>query len=433
MVIMHQTSPSSRASLAAPPMIAWIIYVLAALFYVYDYFIQVSPSVMANQLMSAFNIDATGLAILGSCFYYAYVGMQIPAGMLLDRLGARAVLTVSVFISAIGVLLFAATDYFVIAGIARLLIGLGAAFSFVSALCLVARWFPHRYFAVLSGGIQFGACIGSILGLAPLAAVINAYGYRTTLWVIGCFTLLLVIVYGTVIRNGRSDVTPPTADHQLMSQWQKLKMLLGHRQIGWIALVGCFCWVSVATFGALWGVPYLMKVFSLSNVQAGWLCSLFWLGVGVGSPLVGGLSDYLRSRKIPCYGCFGLGLLGSLLLVCAPYLPLIMTMIGIVLLGSSASIQSLTFGMIKDVVAADRFATAAGIVNMAAIIGGAVAQLVFGMILSRVAPMDLHSAKILSSYDTTTYQMAMLLLPLAMLLGLWITRYGIQETRCVQR
>jgi MFS family permease len=277
--------------------------------------------------------------------------------------------------------------------------------------------------------VQFGACLGSVLGLGPLAAAVNAYGYQSSLLAIGFFTLLLAVVYWVVIRNGNSQLLFGFPENH-ESQWKKLGIVLRESQVWWVAIAGFCCWVPAATFGALWGVPYLMKAYDLSNVQAGWLCSLFWIGVGVGSPFVGWLSDAIQLRKMPFYLCFGLGLIGGLMIVYAPYLSIAWVTLGILLIGFSASIQSLTFGVIKDFLPADRFATASGFVNMAAIIGGAGAQLLFGILLTFHAQTPAEGA--LPVYDMINYQVAMSLLPLVMVVGLAVTKLAIKETHCRQ-
>lgn len=252
----------------------YVICGFAALFYVYDYFIQVSPAVMTNQLMAAFHIGAAGLGILGSIFFYAYAGMQIPAGMLLDRFKTRYLLTMAVLISGLGVLLLGLTHSFAVAGFSRLLVGLGSAFSFVSAIYLVSQWFSHKYFAFIAG------CLGSIFGEVPLANAVNHFGWRHTLIVIAAVTFMLSILFWLIIRdNTKGEVTK--LKEKSFSAWLIFKV----PSIWWIAIVGFLCWVPVASFGALWGVPYLMKVFHWSNTMAAAYCSIFWLSLGVASPV----------------------------------------------------------------------------------------------------------------------------------------------------
>lgn len=408
----------------------YLVCTLAALFYVYDYFIQVSPAVITNQLMAEFKVGASGLSFLGACFFYAYASMQIPAGLLLDRFGARKLLSFAILISGIGVALFGATTDFATAGLARFMIGFGSAFAFISTLFLASHWFAHRYFTLIAGLVQFAGCLGSIMGEAPLAHIMNNYGWRPTMQITGAITVILAILYWLIVRDYRPGTRIPAVSVGGISQeFKRLKRVLSIPQVWWIAMCGFFCWVPVATLGALWGVPYLMKSYQWTNTQAAGFCSLFWLALGITSPLLGWWSDKIKSRKIPCYLAFVAGLFGSFLILLAPHVPPLVTGIALILLGCSAAVQSLTFGIIKDILPADIFGTASGFTNMMAIAAGGIAQQTVGILLSLM--WDHQMANGAPVYTLANYQAAIMVLPAAAIMGLWITWSKLKETACV--
>ena len=66
---------------------AWTIWSIAAAFFFLEYIVRISPGVMAEQLQRDFNITAGSLGMLSAFFYYPYVAMQIPVGMLVDKSG----------------------------------------------------------------------------------------------------------------------------------------------------------------------------------------------------------------------------------------------------------------------------------------------------------------------------------------------------------
>src|SRR5271170_3027163 len=121
---------------------AWVIWLLSALFMFYKYALEVSPSVMTATLMSTFNISGTSLGNLAACYFYAYLLLQIPAGLLLDKIGPRKVTTLAIALCALGSFVFATADSFYIAMTGRFLTGAGAAFAAVNCLKLIANWFP---------------------------------------------------------------------------------------------------------------------------------------------------------------------------------------------------------------------------------------------------------------------------------------------------
>jgi len=411
------------------PMLPFIICGLASLFYVYDYFIQVSPAVITQQLMASFSIGAAGIGILGSCFFYAYALMQIPAGFLLDKYGARRLLSLAILVSGLGVTMFGMTHSFTLSALTRLMVGFGSAFSFIGALYLVSRWFPHRHFALLAGIVQFSGCVGSMIGEAPLALTIDHYGWRQTMIATGFITLILSIIFWLVIRDNKPG-TQLDKQHSDISIRDRLSLILGTPQVWWVMLCGFFCWVPVASIGALWGVPYLMKVYGWQNIHAAAICSLFWLGLGLGSPILGWLSDRLRTRKLPFILCFSLALIASIIIIQAPHFSSWVISIAMILLGVSASIQTLTFSLIKDILPSKVFGTAAGFTNMAAILGGGIAQLSIGVLLT-IFWQGTYANNI-PVYSLTNYRFALIILPIAAAAGLMITLIKLKETHCQQ-
>jgi len=400
-----------------------LICSLAALFYVYDYFIQVSPAVMTHELMHRFHIGAAGLGILGSIFFYAYASMQIPAGMLLDKFNTRYLLSVAVFISGIGVLIFGMTNSFAVAGLSRFLVGFGSAFSFIGAIYLVSIWFPHRYFAFVAGLIQFAGCVGSIFGEVPLAHAVNHFGWRHTLFVIAIATFILSVLFWWIIRDKPQKITFSEKDKNInLSSWSIFKI----PEVWIIACIGFLCWIPVASIGALWGVPYLMKVFHWTNTKAAGYCSLFWLSLGFASPVIGYLSEQFKTRKKPFYICFFAGIVGSLLLIFSVKLPLYMTIVALLLLGLAPAIQALTFGVAKDILPPSVFGTAAGFINMLPIIGGGLSQVMIGFILAALWNHKMHLG--VPIYSLHDYQVAMLIMPLCLCLGLFLSYFYLPET-----
>ena len=91
------------------PYYPWFIWVLSAGFFFYKYLLQVSPSVMSYQLMSAYSLTGAGLGNLAACFFYGYFLMQIPVGLILDKWSPRLVITIAVFFCALSTLLFSYT------------------------------------------------------------------------------------------------------------------------------------------------------------------------------------------------------------------------------------------------------------------------------------------------------------------------------------
>jgi len=64
---------------------------LSAFLFLFAFFHRAAPGVFAKELMQTFGATGTLIGILSATYYYSYAGLMIPAGVLLDRLGARRV------------------------------------------------------------------------------------------------------------------------------------------------------------------------------------------------------------------------------------------------------------------------------------------------------------------------------------------------------
>ncbi|MGD9017802.1 MAG: MFS transporter, partial [Desulfobacterales bacterium] len=118
-----------------PPLrVSWFIWGIGALFYLMAFFHRVAPAVMTEELMKAFDISATGLGNLSAFYFYSYVAMQIPTGIIADHWGPRRLLSLGALVAGIGTMVFATATGIAWASAGRLLIGGSVAVAFVGIL-----------------------------------------------------------------------------------------------------------------------------------------------------------------------------------------------------------------------------------------------------------------------------------------------------------
>jgi MFS family permease len=175
---------------------AWVIWGTAAVFYLYEFFVRVAPSVMQEPLMEVMHVNAAGFGLAMGAYYYVYSPLQLVAGSLLDRYGARWILLPSVLVVAVGCLLEAFGQTMPGMTVARGLQGLGSAFAFVGTMYLAAQWFPHSRLALIAGLTTALGMAGGILGNAGLQWLIEVEGWRATLhfsWAAGVVVFLVML------------------------------------------------------------------------------------------------------------------------------------------------------------------------------------------------------------------------------------------------
>jgi sugar phosphate permease len=165
--------PAAGRQVAPPPvLLSVVVWSIPAIFYVFAFFLRSSPAVMTAELMRSFGIGAKDLGSLSAFYFYAYVLMQIPTGMLIDSLGPRKLLIFCSISTAVGTLLFGVTSSFAVACAGRAIVGGSTAAAWLVILKLATHWFPSRRFAMLSGlGLLIGN-IGALTAQVPLRLLV---------------------------------------------------------------------------------------------------------------------------------------------------------------------------------------------------------------------------------------------------------------------
>jgi MFS family permease len=410
---------------------SYFIFFLASSFYLYEFILQVAPSVMAEPMMKAFNVTGEGFGFISAFYFYAYAPTQLPAGVLYDRYGPRKLMTFAIILCALGSAFFASTDSVLTACIGRFLIGIGSAFSFIGVLVLLSRWFPAHYFAIFAGIAQLMSSVGAIFGEMPLAAFINCVGWRGASFALAVIGLILAVLFWVFIRDFPDQQSQATPNHYLREEWKRLVAVCKHSYT-WITGAYAFAiWTPIAVFAALWGVPYLQVKFQVTVVAASALCSMIWLGIGIGSPLLGWFSDRIESRRAALALSAVLGLIATLILLYCPGLSYGWTYCVCFVLGLGAGGQTVSFAVVKENNPQDLVGTASGFNNLSVLIGGAIFQPFVGYVLQHSDSWHLVNG--VHVYSVVSYQKALLVMPLCFFASLIISLFVIRESHPAAR
>lgn len=183
------------------PAMAWIVWGISACFALIQFAIQLSSADIISGVMRSFGLSAFGGSLLISSYYYIYVLLQIPAGMLIDRFGTRRILTIGAVICIFSCYLFATATSVWVAFIGRVLLGGGFAFAFVGSLSLIARWFPVKKFALMVSIVEMIGMFGGAFGGIALAALIQHVGWRSSIIGFGMGASILAVLLWFVVRD----------------------------------------------------------------------------------------------------------------------------------------------------------------------------------------------------------------------------------------
>lgn len=393
---------------------AWIIWVLGCLFYFYENFLQVSPSVMSNELMRAFHVTSQTLGVLSGVYFYSYAALQLPCGLLMDFFGPKRILFIATTICAASTIAFGTTTHFSMACIARLMIGFGSAFAAVGTMKLASNWFNAEKFALLTGMMVTIGMLGGICGETPQAFLVDHIGWRQTMTYMGIAGILLAMIIYFVVKDAPVKTTSKEVKSTLNLKDGLLSMVK-NKQLWLVASYGGLIYMCTPVFCGLWGVPYLMLKLNIDKETAANAISLVLVGWAIASPLWGIFTNYIGRRKPALY----LSAIGSLItLSIVIYLPISKNIIELLLLmfGVFSAAFLPAFSIARDICEGPYVATGLSFMNMMNMIGIAIAQPLVGYFLDQLWQGQIeHDIRI---YSLHAYQQALSLLPLGLLLAM---------------
>ena len=413
----HSSKPAEQWPVL--PLLAWAT---AALFFFYAWVLRVSPSVMVSELMRDFAVGGAILGNLSAFYFYGYSTMQVPVGLLMDRFGPRRLLTISALACTVGCLLFAASHEAFSASLSRLLIGASAAFGLVGSMTIAGQWFPAHRFALLSGLAIMMGMVGGVFGQAPARLSVEALGWRETMIAFSAGGLALAIAAWSFVRD-----KPAPGGQSRPSAWSSLRVVVRNRQVWLNSIAGLGTTAPLLGFAGLWGVPYFETRYDIDRTAAAGMTSMVLIGLAIGSPFFGWLSDRLQRRRLPLASGLLTCLVTFAAMVYMPNVPIgLATVLGFVC-GFGAASQICCFAAARESSPAAVSGTTLGIVNGLVTSAGAVFQPLIGAVLDAGWSGKIEEGA--RVYDLATFQLALLTVTVGTAIGL-LSALATRETYC---
>lgn len=406
----------------------WLVWALSSTFLFYKYLLQVSPTVMVSELMGEFNLTGHGMGHLAAFYFYAYLCMQLPVGVLLDRFSPRKLVVAAILVCGSGAFLFATATSFEQAALGRIFVGLGGAFSAVGTMKLITVWFPPEKFALVSGLMMTVGMLGAVAGEAPVSWSVHQYGWRTTLFYAGLMGIALALLVWLFVRDRTLGSEAPVIEEQ-PSIIGQLIGLIRDPQSWIIALYSGLAFAPVSAFGGLWGVPFLEEAYHVSRHTVASIVSLIFIGFAVGSPIAGWISDKIQRRKPMMYIGTGVATIILTMILKITNLSLAQLSILMFLFGVFVSFFFVSFATIREIHPIAVSGTAIGFINMFNALFGAISEPLVGKLL------DYHwTGQMINGvrvFSVETYQSALMALPFGMVIAL-VLLFFVRETHCHQ-
>jgi len=355
---------------------AWWVWALAVTFVVYLFSFQTGYAIVNSKVQSDVGLTIEQVGTIAAVYTWAFAICQFFGGALLDRLGSRAVLPISIALVTLGIFIFANATNYPMLLLSQVIIALGSCTGFVGAGYIGGQWFGMAKFSFMFGLVQVVAALTSAFSQNLIDLSLAHMDWRTLFNATAVFGIALGILGALYIRN--PTPVPYTSSGSVgeffSSVVSRLLEVAKIRHV-WIAsLAGATTFGAMLALGVVW-MPKLLKVHGLSDSSAFFGASLLWLGLAAGSALIPHWSDVLQTRKIPMI----LGAIVQLMVAVIMlnfHLGTAAAYILCFIFGFANATHMLAFSTAADVVEPNQIGTSAAIVNGIMFILG-------GMLISR--------------------------------------------------
>lgn len=379
---MGDLEPVRRASQA------YTVWGVSLLVYLLAVFHRSSLAVAGLAATERFDISAAQLATFTMLQLLVYAAMQIPVGLLVDRFGSRAVLTVGATLLTCAQAGFAFASTFELALLARVFVGMGDAMTFICVLRLVNTWFAPRRIPVM---IQFTGVLGqlgAIIAAVPMTWALGHLGWTRSYLLAASLGIVLVVALLAVVHDapGSRNLRGPSLSAaairaSLAESWAHPGTRLGF----WMHFTTQF---SATVLGLLWGFPFLVKGEGRSEDTAGLLLTVMVVAIMGTGPLLGWritVRPWHRSTLV-----IGIVLaivtVWTLVLAWPGPAPLGLLVLLVVVTGIGGPASVIGFDLGRTSNPPHRLASATGIINQAGFVASLTLVIAIGLILDWRTP-----------------------------------------------
>lgn len=357
---------------------AYLAWLVISMFYLYQYIIRVSPGVMVEDIRSFFRITAEEFATLGALYLLGYSLLQIPLGIIVDRIGVKKMCLYSIAICIIGSLLFASTHHFWLAQLSRFIIGVGSASAFMCALKFTADHFPPGNRGFLMGATLALGTVGALMSGKSVAYVSGHSDWHDVLVFsagIGAIVFALIAWIVKPHTEGAVEILNRKTVREIASS---ILEIIKNKNIMIYAVLAIGLYTPLSALADLWGTAFLKQKFGLNKVDAAEISQSMYIGLTLGSLTLPWLAEKFHKLNQAIIICnFGILITFSYLLY-GPVLGSDSLVALLIILGFFCGAEMMCFtGALFN---AQKFDSGEiiGVVNTMNMLGGAVLQQLVG-------------------------------------------------------
>ncbi|MEU8119711.1 MFS transporter [Spirillospora sp. NPDC049024] len=363
---------------------AWVLWSVGVLAYAVAVLHRTSFGVAGLDAVHRFDASAGILASFTVLQLLVYAGLQIPVGLLLDRVGPRWMVAGGALLMAGGQALMAVSTGVGTAVAARVMVGAGDAMTFISVLGIVATRFPGRYVPVVTQLTGQLGQLGQVLSAIPLVALLHGPGWGTAFGSAAALGTLMAVLAVAVLRDGPGRANVPSLRETRTNLAEAFRHP-GTRLGLWSHFVTQF---SSNTFALMWGYPYLVSGQGMRPATASTLLTLFVLVNVVSGPFIGRLvARYPLRRSWLVLGIVALNATAwAAVLAVPPPAPSWLLVLLVLCVAPGGPGSMIGFDYARTFNPPGRQGTATGIVNVGGFVASLVTILLIGLVLDALSP-----------------------------------------------
>lgn len=357
--------------------VAVLAWGTVALFFFYQYILRVSPGVMINEIRHDFGLTADQFGTLGSFYLYAYALLQIPLGIIVDRIGVRRTIVGSIILCLGGSTLMALSHIFAFAQLSRIMIGAGSASAFMCSLKIIADRLPPGSRGFLMGLTLTLGTVGALVAGKPLVYLLDTFGWRSAMFyttIVGAFILIFAFIFLPKRQKGRPSLEQETIE----SIGKNVLSIIKNRRVMLYAFLAIGVYTPLSALADLWGTAFLMQKFALPRAEAAQTTMMLYIGLAIGSLFMPWLCEKYNILNLTIQIC-GVGILGLFaFLLYGPVISGSQLMFVLIPLGFFCGAEMMCFTGALLFSNPNNSGVTIGVVNTLNMLGGAVLQQFIG-------------------------------------------------------
>lgn len=392
--------------------LSYAMWLLPLSFFTYQFILRLWPSLMMQQIMQQFRIDATGFGFLAAIYYYGYAGMQIPIAILLDRYGPRYLVFGCAVICGVATYIFSYTDHWVLALLSRFLIGVASAVGFLGTSKVISQWFPKSQYARMIGYTFTLGLLGAIYGGKPISLLVEGFGWQKVAVILAVVSLSIGVSAYLFLSDPSSSCESQETSHMKLVDF---KQLMSSPILWLLAAANLLMVGSLEGFADVWGVNYLMTAYALTKADAAELISFIFVGMLFGGPLLAYLSKKFGNYSMISFCGLGMAAIFFQLIFYLPTFNWIILASLFFLSGILCCYQVIVFAAGCTMVDTKLLGVTVAFLNCINMLGGSFFHSLIGFMMDVFWAGQMNED--LRLYTLESYKYALLVIPVCALIG----------------